>query len=122
MIKLYEPKVIILNGNIALISRRDLKIKRLNFIRSNAVDSPTEKTSRFQGFKRTVIDRVFRYSNSREIGKGVVGKKRDYRVERMNTEVKDQIDDIDDHRYVLIIRKFTMHILPAYFMLINNHI
>lgn len=50
---------------------------------------------------QSVIDNVqYNADRRRQIGKGIVGKffKHSYRTDRMNSEIKAQIDEFDDHR------------------------
>ena len=48
------------------------------------------------------LDAVLDNSDRREIGKGFIGNlfEREYRDERIDSEIKQQIDEMDDHRCV----------------------
>ncbi len=63
------------------------------------VDSAQPGTARI---KDSVLDSVFDNSDRREIGKGLVGRlfKRSYRGDRIDSDIKAQLDEVDDHRYV----------------------
>ncbi|KAG1695763.1 Inactive rhomboid protein 1 [Nymphon striatum] len=55
------------------------------------------------GFKRIwtrLLDRAFDNSDRRQYGMGIVGRflRRKFRKDRITSEVKDQLHDIDDHR------------------------
>ena len=57
----------------------------------------------FEGMKRmkdTVIDKALDNSDRRELGKGMMGDllNREYRMDRMNSEIQTQMDELDDHR------------------------
>ncbi len=62
-------------------------------------DGPFEAMGRI---KDKVMDAALDNSDRRELGKGFIGNlfgERQYRMDRMNSEIRAQMEAMDDHRY-----------------------
>lgn len=61
------------------------------------------------GMKRMwkrITDQLFDNSDRRQYGMGVMGRylKRSFRKDRITSDVKGQLDDMDDHRFLALLK------------------